>query len=99
MNLQGFCRNDGDPNLVAGTVLNVFLDWLLVYPMHTGVAGAAVATGLSQVLTLLIVLSYFIRKKGILRFHKFVPVRSLYLQIAYRGMPEMIAQFSSSIHP
>lgn len=102
MNLQGFCRNDGDPNLVAGatvagTLVNVFLDWLLVYPLQTGVEGAAIATGMSQVTTLIIVLTHFIRKKGIIRFIKLKPVRSLYGQIAYRGMPEMIAQFSSPL--
>lgn len=102
MNLQGFCRNDGQPVLVAvatvaGTLVNVFLDWLLVYPLQKGVAGAAIATGASQVTTLLIVLSHFILKKGVLRFGGYQPVRKLFVQIMYRGMPEMIAQFSSPI--
>ncbi len=102
MNLQGFCRNDGEPGLVAiatvaGTVVNVFLDWLLVYPLQTGVEGAAIATGMSQVTTLIVVLVHFFRKRGILRFKLFKPAKSLFAQIAYRGMPEMIAQFSSPL--
>ena len=37
VNLQGFCRNDGAPTYVAvatisSTVLNIFLDWLFVFP-------------------------------------------------------------------
>lgn len=102
MNLQGFCRNDGEPGLVAiatvaGTLVNVFLDWLLVYPLQKGVEGAAIATGMSQVTTLLIVLTHFIRKKGVLRFSFSRPTAVLYAQIAYRGTPEMIAQFSSPL--
>lgn len=102
MNLQGFCRNDGEPGLVAlatvaGTVVNVFLDWLLVYPLQKGVEGAAIATGMSQVTTLIIVLFHFFRKKGILRFKIFKPSKNLFAQIAYRGTPEMIAQFSSPL--
>ena len=102
VNLQGFCRNDGEPGLVAvatvvGTLMNVFLDWLLVYPMQKGVAGAAIATGISQVVTLLIILTHFVRKRGILRFHRFRSAKKLYLDICFRGMPEMIAQFSSPI--
>lgn len=62
LNLQSFCRNDGNPNLVAVinvviTALNIFLDWLFVFPMQQGVAGAAIATGISQVVGLLVILS------------------------------------------
>lgn len=49
LNLQSFCRNDGSPGLVAATnvvstVLNIFLDWLFVFPLQMGVMGAAVTT-------------------------------------------------------
>ena len=99
---QGFCRNDGEPALVAkatvaGTIVNVFLDWLFVYPMQKGVAGAAVATGMSQVTTFIIVLLHFTGKRGILRICGFAPQGRLYLSIVYRGTPEMIAQFSSPV--
>ena len=71
--LQGFCRNDGSPVLVSaatiiGTVVNIIGDWLLIFPLKMGVAGAAIATGVSQLVTLLI---HFIRKKGVLRFCRF----------------------------
>ena len=74
--LQGFCRNDGSPVLVSaatiiGTVVNIIGDWLLIFPLKMGVAGAAIATGVSQLVTLLIVLIHFIRKKGVLRFCRF----------------------------
>lgn len=43
LNLQSFCRNDGDPGLAAVTnvivtTLNIFLDWLFVFPMQRGIA-------------------------------------------------------------
>lgn len=74
--LQGFCRNDGSPVLVSaatiiGTAVNIVGDWLLIFPLKMGVAGAAIATGVSQLVTLLIVLIHFIRKKGVLRFCRF----------------------------
>lgn len=51
VNFQSFCRNDGSPipvaaATVAGTVLNIFLDRLLVFPLQMGVTGAALATGI-----------------------------------------------------
>jgi putative MATE family efflux protein len=97
--LQGFCRNDGSPRLVTvsvavGTAANIFLDWLFIFPLQKGVAGAAIATGISQTISLFIVLSHFISKKGMLRIKMFTPSFSLWRKIAIRGLPEMTAQFA-----
>ncbi len=96
--LNGFCRNDGRPALVSAgvitaTALNVFGDWLLLFPLKMGLKGAAIATGVSQVVGLLIVLSHFVFKKGSLRFRKERPNRSLTGKILLRGLPECISQF------
>jgi putative MATE family efflux protein len=100
--LMGFCRNDGSPRLVTGatiisTSVNIFLDWLFIFPFQKGVAGAAVATGISQAISLCIVLTHFIRKKGALRLHTFAPNLALWRKIALRGLPEMAAQFSTPV--
>lgn len=76
MLLQFFVRNDGSPILVmAATVassgLNIFLDWLFVFPLRQGVAGAAIATGISQTVSFLILASHFFRKRGALRVRRF----------------------------
>lgn len=102
LNLQSFCRNDGNPGLVAVTnvvitVMNIFLDWLFVFPMQKGVAGAAIATGISQVIGLCIILTHFIFKKGELRISKYKPQWKLYRKIVLRGLPEAIAQFSTPV--
>ena len=49
-------HSDGSPRFamvstVAGAVTNIFLDWLLIYPLHMGMMGAAIATVLGQILT------------------------------------------------
>lgn len=98
--LQGFCRNDGSPVLVSaatiiGTVVNIIGDWLLIFPLKMGVAGAAIATGVSQCVTFLIVLSHFLRKKGVLRICRFHVDRALLQKIAVRGLPACIAQFAN----
>lgn len=102
LNLQSFCRNDGSPGLVAITnivitSLNIFLDWLLVFPFNMGVKGAAIATGISQVIGLLVILSHFIFKKGKLRIKKYKPQAVLYKKVIIRGLPEAIAQFSTPV--
>lgn len=102
LNLQFFCRNDGSPGLVAVTNvissgLNIFLDWLFVFPMQMGVMGAAVATGISQTVGLLIILTHYVLKKGELRIERYKPQGSLFQKIVFRGLPEAIAQFSTPL--
>ncbi|MGN0515836.1 MATE family efflux transporter [Eubacterium sp.] len=102
LNLQSFCRNDGSPGLVAvtnvvSTALNIFLDWLFVFPMQMGVMGAAVATGISQTVGLLIALTHYVFKKGNLSISRYKPQGKLFRKIIFRGLPEAIAQFSTPV--
>lgn len=102
LNLQSFCRNDGAPGLVAitnivSTILNIFLDWLFVFPMQKGVMGAAVATGISQIVGFLVVSTHFLLKQGNLTIGKYKPQFKLYRKIIFRGLPEAIAQFSTPV--
>ena len=100
--LNTFARNDGNPQIglvmsFSCTAVNIFGDWLMVYPLQKGIAGAAIATGVSSSVGFLIVLSHFIRKKGKLRVRSFRPQGSLYRKIMLRGLPEMISQFANPI--
>jgi Na+-driven multidrug efflux pump len=70
--MNNYCRNDGSPVLVSvgstiATVINIFLDWLFVFPLQKGLMGAAIATGISQTCGMLIVSSHFILRRRPLR--------------------------------
>ncbi len=102
LNFQSFCRNDGSPMLVGAatalsTVLNILLDWLFVFPLQMGIMGAALATGISQTVSMLIVLMHFILRKGDLRIRRFKPESKLFRKVLFRGLPEMIAQFATPV--
>lgn len=102
LNLQFFCRNDGSPGLVAvtnviSTCVNIFLDWLFVFPLQKGVMGAAVATGISQTVGLLVILTHYLRRRGDLRIRRCRLQGRLLRKILFRGLPEGIAQFSTPV--
>ncbi len=70
--LSCFVRNDGNPrlamySLVASALTNVVLDFLFIFVFPWGVKGAALATGLSQLVLFAGVMTHFIRGKGELR--------------------------------
>ena len=59
-------RADGSPTYsmlctVTGAVLNVFLDWVFMYPLGMGIRGAAIATVLSQIVSFILAISYYPR--------------------------------------
>ncbi len=102
VNFQSFCRNDGSPMLVAvatavSTAINIILDWLFVFPLRMGIMGAAIATGISQTVSWLIVLMHFILRRGELRIRKYKPEAKLFRKVIFRGLPEMIAQFATPV--
>lgn len=98
--MHGFCRNDGSPILVSAAVIvgalcNIFGDWYLIFPMQMGLKGAAIATGVSQTISLLVVLPHFILRRGRLRAGSFRPDAALFMKIALRGLPEFISQLAT----
>lgn len=100
--LLGFCRIDGAPELVTVSVIictsvNIFLDWLFVFPLGMGLKGAAIASGAAQTLNALIALPHFLRKKGFLRFQRVKPDFSLVKRLLLRGVPECVSQFSPPV--
>jgi Na+-driven multidrug efflux pump len=62
-----------------------------------GLKGAAIATGVSQTVTMLILLFHFILKCGHLHIRRFQIQPALFQKIAMRGLPECITQFATPI--
>ena len=70
-----FIRLDGFPNLAAtglaiGAVVNISLDYLFIAIYGWGLAGAALATGLSEVISLAVMLAYFFQPQRKMRKQK-----------------------------
>ena len=54
--------------LLTGAVLNIALDPIFIYVLDLGVAGAAIATAIAQVVSTLVYLFYIFRKKSVFDF-------------------------------
>ncbi len=66
INAQGFGRT-GMMTVLLGAAANIILDPILIFGLHMGVQGAALATIISQGLSAAWVLAFLIGKKAILR--------------------------------
>ena len=71
---------------VAGGISNVVLDYLFMAPLHSGVAGAAIATGIGYCIPAAAGLWYFCRPRdSALWFTRFHPRRRMLLQTCGNG--------------
>lgn len=85
--------------LMAGALLNVVLDPFFIYQLHLGVAGAAIATAISQMVSTLVYLCYILRKKSIFSFRikKCCYSREIIYEILKIGIPTLLFQILTSL--
>lgn len=91
-------RADGSPTYsmtcnILGAVVNIFLDWLLMYVFQMGIQGAAIATVASQVFSFLLCVVYLARFKTFKIQWNMLGLRLKYVaEIAKLGIPNFINQ-------
>lgn len=100
--LNSFVRNDGRPKLamistLSGAVTNIVLDYIFIFPLNFGIKGAAIATGLGQIVTISILIPHFIGNKGVLRFGNVRLEREIIKEFINIGFPSFFAEVSFSI--
>lgn len=85
--------------LMAGAVLNMALDPVFIYSLHLGVAGAAIATAVSQMVSTLVYLGYLFSGKSVFRFQisKCCFSKEMLSEILKIGIPTLIFQLLTSL--
>lgn len=84
-------RLDGSPRYamsvqIVAAVLNIFLDWYMVFPLAMGIKGASIATSISCIVGGLMVLAYFIFFSDKIKFYRLrFTVKSLRLSLRNTG--------------
>ena len=85
--------------LLTGAVLNIALDPLFIYVFDLGVAGAAIATAISQVLSTCVYLTYIFRKKSVFHFRvkDCTYTKETMSEIFKIGIPTLVFQILTSV--
>lgn len=93
-------RSDGSPKFamaatLAGAVANIILDPIFIYPLKMGMAGAAIATVIGQILTALLSVWYLCHMKAV-KLHKnsFGFYGKLIKRFLLLGITSFLAQLS-----
>lgn len=85
--------------LLLGAVMNIGLDPVFIYVLDMGVAGAAIATAISQFVSTLVYLSYVLRKKSVFSFwlREYVLTKQILSEILKIGVPTLTFQLLTSL--
>lgn len=81
--------------MAMGGVLNIILDWVFIYPLNMGIEGAAIATMISNVCSMIyfIVIYAIIRKRSVISFspRNFTLKKSIAGSIIAVGVPSFVS--------
>ena len=98
--LNSIIRADGSPkysmaSMLAGAILNTILDPIFIFVFHKGVAGAAIATVISQILTFVLNVAYIKRFKSIKLDKDSIKLRpNVCKKVSALGISSFITQMS-----
>lgn len=97
-----FVRNDGEPGramagMIAGSLFNIVFDWVFIFPCGLGMFGAALATGASPLVSLLVLSGHLRRpSRGFhLRRERLKP--RLLPRICAPGLSSLVSELASGI--
>lgn len=100
--LGAMIRNDGNTSLamtamLSGCLFNIVFDYIFVFPMGLGLFGAVLATAVAPLISILILLQHFVKKKNQFRLIRVRPDVRLVASAAGLGVPSLVTEVSSGL--
>lgn len=100
--LGAVIRNDGNTSLamtamLSGCLFNIVFDYIFVFPMGLGLFGAVLATAVAPIISILILLQHFVKKKNQFRLIRVRPDVRLVASAAGLGVPSLVTEVSSGL--
>ncbi|MBQ3011546.1 MAG: MATE family efflux transporter [Oscillospiraceae bacterium] len=100
--LLAFVRNDGAPTLstaamVSGSIANIILDYIFIYPLQMGIFGAVLATGIAPIISMAILSLHKLRGKNAFHLIHCIPSFKTNLEIMILGCPSLVTELSAGL--
>lgn len=97
-----FVRNDGAPRLsmlamLGGSFSNIVLDYVFIFPLHMGIFGAVLATGIAPVVGMLILSAHLLKKRNGFHLRKIRLYPGMMISSLSLGVPSLVTEVSSGI--
>lgn len=99
---NAFVRNDGAPGVamtatLSSSLFNIVADYVLMFPLGLGMAGAALATAISPVIGVLVCLTHILSKNSSIKLKFMVPSIKRLFHSMQLGVSAFVAEISSGV--
>ncbi|WP_313568433.1 MATE family efflux transporter [Acetoanaerobium noterae] len=97
-----FVRNDSKPRLsmtamLVGSLSNIILDYIFIFEFKMGMLGAVLATGVSPIISMIVISVHFIKKNNSFYLVKVKLKLSKIKTIFSLGLPSLITELSAGV--
>lgn len=97
-----FVRNDMSPRLamvgmITGSLSNIVMDYIFIFPLNMGILGAVLATGVAPVISMVILSIHKIKGRNKFHLTKMMPDFRLSAKCCALGFPSLVTELSSGI--
>lgn len=97
-----FVRNDNAPHIaMAATLLsslfNIVFDYVFMFPLGMGMTGAALATAVSPIVSILICMVHYLSPKSSVAFHFMVPSVKMLISSCSLGVVAFVGEIASAV--
>lgn len=100
--MQCFVRNDGSPQIamiamVSGSLSNIALDYVFIFPLNMGIFGAAIATCFAPIISLFVLCFHLFSHRSGLKPCKIKISFNRTKDTVFLGFPSLVTEISSSV--
>lgn len=97
-----FIRNDSAPRLsmagmITGSLSNIVLDYVFIFPLDMGIFGAVLATGFSPLISMAVMSVHLIKKRNGFHLIRTKPDIKILVSTVKLGFPSLVTELSSGI--
>ncbi len=97
-----FARNDNAPTVamlgsLAGSLFNIIFDYIFMFPLGLGLAGAALATSICPIVTMLVCCTHFFGKHSSVAFQWRFPSLKILFSCCQLGVSAFVGEISSAV--
>lgn len=97
-----FVRNDNSPNIamaaaLSSSIFNIIFDYIFMFPMKMGMVGAALATGISPVISMGVCMIHYLSKNNTIRFRPQIPSPLKMFRSCTVGIAGFVGEISNAI--
>lgn len=97
-----FVRNDNAPNIamtatLSSSIFNIIFDYIFMFPLKMGMTGAALATGISPVISMCVCMFHFLSPQNTIRFKLKPPSLLRLLRACTIGISGFVGEISNAV--